>query len=540
VAVNAASAPVAQLPSPDQPNWRSLRLLAICRLGLAILLVVLVALGGHVELLDPAGSRDAFVGTAIAFLAFAIGWLALIRLGRPGFELQLSVQAAADLVLLTALMHAAGGARSGFGLLLVAAVGGVAVLSSALRAAFAAAIASILVLGEALLHTSRTGWLDVSQLPPAALIGGACFAMAFLVNRLATRLATQEALASRRGADLNAQLEINRLVISELEDGVVVFDSHGRVRAMNRSAQALLGASGPLPQLVALLERWPGSDAGTADGAIETALECIDEAAPEGVVQRRVRVRLLKPWANTHGNSVLILEDLRTIDERAQQLKLASMGRLSASIAHEIRNPLAAIRHANGLLAERQSDPLGQRLSRIVEDSSVRIDRIVENVLSIARRERPSPEPLDAAAFLDALVAEVTAADGVDPTRIELSVHSQEPIVFDPRHLRQVMTNLMSNALRHGSRRPGALRLEWGRGRGARLELKVCDDGPGLPPEMMEHVFEPFFTTESRGTGLGLFLAREFCSANGAGLRYERIADGGRYSGAFVILPGVA
>ncbi len=532
-----ATTPGAEPVPAEQANWRSLRLLAICRLGLAVLLIVLIALGGHVELVDASGSRKAFVGTAIVYLGVAIGWLGLIRYRKKGFELQLLLQTAGDLILLTLLMHAAGGARSGVGLLLVAAVGGVAVLSSALRAAFAAAIASILVLGDAVLHASGSGWQDMGQLPPAALVGGACFAMAFLVNRLATRLATQEALASRRGADLHAQLEINRLVISELEQGVVVFDTQGRVRVMNRSAQALLGASAPLPQLVALLENWPGPD-GVADSAIETSLTCIDDARTGETVQRRVRVRLLRPWSDARRDSILILEDLRTIEERAQQLKLASMGRLSASIAHEIRNPLAAIRHANGLLCERQLDPLGQRLSRIVEDSSVRIDRIVENVLSIARREPPTLERIEAAGFLQTLVAEVTAAEGADAARIELALRSDEPIVFDPRHLRQVMSNLVSNALRYGSDRPGALRLEWGEGRGARLELKVYDDGPGLPPEMMEHVFEPFFTTESRGTGLGLYLVREFCNANGAGLRYEQIAGGGRYSGAFVILPG--
>jgi len=251
----------------------------------------------------------------------------------------------------------------------------------------------------------------------------------------------------------------------------------------------------------------------------------------------RLRVRWLTPQDAARGDTVLVIEDLRQVEERAQQLKLASMGRLSASIAHEIRNPLAAIRHANGLLGEQLSQPAQARLARIVEDNSVRIDRIVSNVLSIARRERTALEPIDVRAFLEGLLPEVLAGAAADPRRVDVAIEVDAPMRFDANHLRQVVVNLLTNALRYAGDAPGAVRLSWARGAGDRLEFRVADDGPGLAPEMLEHVFEPFFTTEARGTGLGLYLARELCAANQATLRYEPAAEGARHRGAFVIVP---
>ena len=182
------------------------------------------------------------------------------------------------------------------------------------------------------------------------------------------------------------------------------------------------------------------------------------------------------------------------------------------------------------------SEPRLQRLARIVEDNTVRIDRVVEDVLSIARRERPALEPLDVARFLESVIPELVVMSGADRRRIEVALSAVEPILFDPGQLRQVLVNLLGNALRYASDAPGAVRIEWRRGASDRLELRVSDDGPGLPPGMIEHVFEPFFTTESRGTGLGLYLAREFCAANRAVLRYETSQDAGRHRGAFVLV----
>jgi two-component system sensor histidine kinase PilS (NtrC family) len=530
---------------PSAALWTPLRYFAISRVVLAGLLLLLGSVDELSTLIDKHGDRPLFAEVALAYLLLALAFVVAASLWQRWFDVQFLGQVFTDLLLLTVLMHAAGGPGSGIGVLLVAAVGGAAVLSTPLLAAFFAASATLLVLGESVWRALESEPVDATAFVPAALVSAACFVTAALVNRLAIRLAAQESLARQRGADLRGQLAITQLVISELPQGVVVLDARGRVRTMNRSAQKLLGTTGPWPVLERLVQA--SSAATRAGGAaphdvepVELSLGTESGKASSDDAGHRVRVRFLRPETSAQADTVLVIEDQHEVEERARQLKLASMGRLSASIAHEIRNPLAAIRYANGLLAEQVAQPAQQRLARIVEDNSVRIDRIVEDVLSIARRDRPTLERIDVARFLETLVPEFVTLSGAQPSRIEAVVGADAPLEFDSRHLRLVLVNLMTNALRYATQSAGALRLEWRRGQGDRLEFRVADDGPGLPAEMLEHVFEPFFTTEARGTGLGLYLAREFCIANQAELRYERAGPGERHSSAFVILPRAA
>jgi two-component system sensor histidine kinase PilS (NtrC family) len=534
-AVPDSTVPTSTVPTSTVPAsfWTSLRYFAVSRVVLTGVLLLFAVFDDPLRAADPSFDPALFLGAAIAYLVLSGAYLVGVNLARRGFHAQLLVHVFTDLVALLVLMHAAGGIRSGVGVLMVAAVAGAAVISGAQLAAFFAASATLLLLAHSTWTAIGAGSVDAGNFGQVALIGAACFATAALINRLASRLAAQEALAQRRGLDLHSQLAITQVVISELPQGVVVLDPDGRVRTMNRSAQELLAVPGRQAALEALIAQRRRQ--GLHRGGDEVDLAPDTGVHPQAV--GRLRARFLKPVAASGSDTVIVIEDPRHVEERAQQLKLASMGRLSASIAHEIRNPLAAIRHANGLLAERQADPQLRRLARIVEDNSVRIDRIVEDVLSIARRERPSTEAIDVAAFLATLLPEFAAACGADPARVQVQLASAEPLHFDPHHLRQVLVNLMTNALRYASGRPGAVSLQWRRGAGDRLEFRVSDDGPGLPPDMLEHAFEPFFTTEARGTGLGLFLAREFCAANDATLRYEPAPADGDGCGAFVIQP---
>jgi two-component system, NtrC family, sensor histidine kinase PilS len=218
-----------------------------------------------------------------------------------------------------------------------------------------------------------------------------------------------------------------------------------------------------------------------------------------------------------------VMEDLNRVEEQAQQLKLASMGRLSASIAHEIRNPLGAIRHANSLLSESMGpapSATAQRLNRIIEDNTIRINRIIEDVLAISRRDRAQGESIDLAAFLAEFLPEFVTLTQCPGERIRVELNSTQPLFFDPTHLRQILINLLSNAMRYSSAAPGSILVVWRRSIDGRMELMVADDGPGLSPTVLPHLFEPFVTTESKGTGLGLYLTRELCAANDAQLRY--------------------
>ncbi|UCE30255.1 MAG: two-component sensor histidine kinase [Burkholderiales bacterium] len=526
--------------------WTSLRYFGISRLAISGLVAALVPL--QEERLQALADLQALQFGALVYVLAAVALLALIEPLRPRFNLQFAVQVTVDIVAVAYLTHVAGGVSSGFGVLFVAPVAGAAILGSRRLALLFAAIATLALLGE-------TGWrflvgadADWSGFMHAGLTGALVFAGAWLVGGLASRLRREADLASVRALDLRNQFAVNQLVISELADGVLVVDSCGAPVAMNRAAQQLLGL--PLeagaqpcdPSALADCGAWRAVSALWRDWQARRGSEPehdLDADLPAGPGSRhhRVRIRLLAPGVSERGDTVIVLEDLDRVEERAEQLKLASMGRLSAAIAHEVRNPLGAIRHANGLLCEQLRDARLQRLAEIVEDNSVRINRIVEDVLSIARRERPLIEKFGPGPLIEETVAEVLALAGERPERITISVASEARIRFDPNQLRQVLINLLSNALRHASPEAGSVRIDWREDPEAGLELAILDDGPGVPAQTLQHVFEPFFTTQVRGTGLGLFLARELCNLNDATLRYRPLADGGRYRSAFVIVP---
>jgi two-component system sensor histidine kinase PilS (NtrC family) len=222
-----------------------------------------------------------------------------------------------------------------------------------------------------------------------------------------------------------------------------------------------------------------------------------------------------------------MIEDLKEIQAEATQLKLASMGRLTASIAHEIRNPLAAIGHATSLLAE-ESDVATSRLLQIIQDNTKRLDRIVADILSVSRSARVQQEVFAPLSLVTTVVDDLVRDYGLDKARIVVDFAANYEIRFDRSHLTQIMVNLTSNAARYASLNPGAIEIAMEEGEYDTLELSVSDDGPGVPESAQQQLFEPFFTTERQGTGLGLYLARELAIANGA----ELFLDPGRISGA--------
>ncbi|HLT26586.1 MAG TPA: ATP-binding protein [Zeimonas sp.] len=549
--------------------WASLRWLAASRVAIALVLFAFFPLHDSGRLSEEVGDPTLYGGAALAYLLLAVLFLSTLDRFRAHFHALVLVQALVDIVALSTLMHAAGGLRSGLLVLLIVALAGSAIVATRRMAAFFAATATLLVLAQAGWALMSPGGGEAASLMLAGLVGVGCFATAMTVNWLATRLHAQEHIAQMRADDLRRQLAVTSRVVAELAHGVMIVDAGGAVRTMNPAARALLGIAEAPARLAA-----PGSaetpaalatgteqvtHAGSADAGPREALEhgwrmlreayarwraggAVSGAESElelpAVDGRATRVRLrFLGTAEPGEDTVVMLEDQRLVEDRAQQLKLASMGRLSASIAHEIRNPLGAIRHANGLLAERLAEPSLERLARIVESNTVRIDRIIEDVLSIARRERPTDESIVAASFLPRLVDEFVATSGAERRRIAIRLGSERPIRFDSNHLRQVLLNLLANALRYASHDDEAVCIEWRARDDGRLELRVRDDGPGLTSEMLEHAFEPFYTTESRGTGLGLYLARELCSASGATIRYETAPASQRWRSAFVIEP---
>ncbi|QNA91176.1 PAS domain-containing protein [Massilia sp. Dwa41.01b] len=554
--------------------WRSLQAFTVTRVVIALVLLLYLALevrGGG------ARGASAYAGTCFFYLATALCFGGITALWKRRFLLQLSSQIAVDLAVISLLYLAAGGVRSGLGILYLFPLSGVAILAPLLLALFTAALATIFILLEVFWQL-----LTGNSEPPlmqSGMYGIAFFAVVWLLNRLAARLIGQEELAAQRGADLQVQQSINEIVIADVGDGVLVVDPEGCVHTANPAAQRMLGieaAAGYRLNDLAALEpvasafaTWRGADGQRAAPPAVAAVEPVtgatgpDEAfvilkpyqdsvaGDTGLRVRRdhpahLKLRFAQVVCAARGpaRSVIFLQDVSAIENQAQQLKLASMGRLTASIAHEVRNPLSAIGHATALLAEDQHGKAELRLLKIIGDNVARVNRMVEDILKLSRKAQPYAEPLLLAAFLAELKAEFCETQGLAGDIVWLGGFGAIEVRFDALHLREVLVNLLGNAIRYASRAPGSIRIWPELDAFGTLELHVQDDGPGITSEVRAHLFEPFYTTSSKGTGLGLYLARELCLNNGAKLDYEfRLdtcldatgAEPHRSSGRFVI-----
>ena len=490
--------------------WRSLRFFSVYRLSISLLfLVAALVFGDTISL----GTQDArlFDRVAAVYLLSAIAFLvALLRQPRR-FNLQLSVQVAIDIVALTMMMFASGGQKSGIAVLLLVVVAGAALVGQGRMTLFYAALASVAMLLEESWR-ALTLEADPADFVRTGIISIAFFATAIIARLLAQRVVANETLARERGRELNDQLRISERIIRDMEDGVLVVDGDGRVRLLNPRAEALLevqAADG------AELEALSGGLASRYRVWSAQPIEMVEMLRQES--RRLLRVRYL-PSAEAGGHALIYLEDMERVQSQAQQLKLAALGRLTANMAHEIRNPLAAISHAAELLAEEDPDPLRQRLARIIHDNTRRLNRLVTEVLELGRRDRAQSETLRWRTFLSGFLEELALHDASAARRIHVGEGDVE-LRFDRGHLYRVLWNLLGNALRHGSAADGAVRLEARAAAAANcVELHVIDDGPGVDEAQRHLVFEPFFTTHGAGTGLGLYIARELCEASGARL----------------------
>jgi two-component system sensor histidine kinase PilS (NtrC family) len=496
--------------------WRSLRFFSIYRLSIALLFLVAALVFGDTVSLGTQNPR-LFDRAAAVYLLLAVVFLvALLR--RPvRFNLQLSVQVTVDIAALTLMMFASGGQKSGIAVLLLVVVAGAGLVGQGRMTLFYAALASVAMLLEESWR-ALTREADPADFVRTGIICIAFFGTAIIARLLARRVVANETLARQRGRELNEQLRISERIIRDMEDGVLVVDGDGRVRLLNPSAEALLGARPSESAELAALSR------GLAERYQVWSAQPVEMAEMQHQENGRLlRVRYL-PSAEAGGHALIYLEDMERVQSQAQQLKLAALGRLTANMAHEIRNPLAAISHAAELMVEEEADPLHQRLARIIHDNTLRLNRLVTEVLELGRRDRAQPEALRWQAFLAGFLEELSLHDPSAGSRVRLAEGDVE-LRFDRGHLYRVLWNLLGNALRHASPADGSVRLEARAASTAgTVELHIVDDGPGVDEAQRNQVFEPFFTTHGAGTGLGLYIARELCEASGA--RLELLNDG--------------
>ena len=530
--------PVPGATTPSSLAWRVITLSSIYRLLIPPTLMVIQWLTApdfflRVQSFDLLMTVCVcyFVAGLLLMLAKGLGWANLRALAL--------VNAVVDSAGISLILYASGGVASGLGVLLVLPVGAMAILAGSRDVFLIAAFGAVGVLVQQIVVTVQ-GEAPSVDYTTAGVLGAMLFIVALSVWPIANRLRESEALVRRQELDLANLAQLSQYVVQHLRESILVIDPEDRIRLINESAAEMLGdrAAYPgallgeaSPRLLFLLESWRKSTAAQPES--EQSLVAADGA--------RIIQAHFAPLGGTAPAPILVfLEDTSVLAEKVQQSKLAALGRLSASIAHEIRNPVGAMSHAGQLLAESPELAAGdKRLTEIIRNNADRVSTIINNVLQLSRREAARLEQISLREWIEDFHREF--CDTMQWPAARLLVHPSSAtgapraenhveVRADPGQLRQVLWNLCDNAIKHGvrDRADGLIEIRYGRlSAMGRPFLEVSDRGPGVPPENLERIFEPFFSGERGGTGLGLFLARELAQTSGATLLYEPRAGGG-------------
>jgi two-component system sensor histidine kinase PilS (NtrC family) len=517
----------------EEPDltWRVLSTLNATRILVAVGLLGLFFAGGEPPVF---GSENPtmFSATAAGYLVFAVlSAFSLYKRWLP-FGVQSVTQSLVDIVAVVILMHASGGIESGLGGLLIVFVGAGSLVLPLQFPTILAALATFAILGQQL-YTQLSGSPAEANYPAAGILSAIIFAMALATRPLGRRIQASEALARQRGVDLRNLSQLNEYIVQHLRESIIVIDANNDVRLHNTSAATLLGANQQISGL---------------------ALENVFEPLAEYLQQWRLDVDLtshpeftvisssnnlpvtahLAPLGKDgerDGPVLVFLEDASLMNERVQQSKLASLGRLSASIAHEIRNPVGAMSHAAQLLAEADSiTEDDMRLTEIIKTHSSRVSHIIDNMLQLSRRETSRPEQLALREWLAEFADEFSRTLELQEGELTVAdIPADLEVRMDRSHLRQVLWNLCDNAIKYASETGGIMvEIEAGRLAGqGRPYVEVLDHGLGVDKSTAEKMFEPFYTERTGGTGLGLYISRELCELNRSTLLYLDRPGGG-------------
>ena len=522
------------LATVDAPFVRMWRGFLTGRVMVALALLVLQGAGQIInQVADPT-----VLALCVAYLVATVALRVLARQGppSPGAGPQWLPSIGLDLAAITAMQLLHAGTMNFtplFGLpILMAAVLGTLTLALGTTAG-----ATLLLLGWAWWMGARTGEDDAQRYLQSALTGTGYFIVSYLVHQLATRLAREQEVAQQSQVAARVQTQVSALVIQNLTDGVLVVDENDVVRVANPAGLQLL-ASGALPDLPLTLQSaspWKPllilarrtfrhEQPQTADVDLLHPGQ-----SPTGLHVRTwlTSTREAAREAHTERLCVMFLHDLREMEARLRTEKLAAMGRMSAAVAHEIRNPLAAIVQANALLEEDLHDPAQKRLAHMVQQNADRLARIAEEVLDIARVQHQISHAPASTLQLDETVAQIwrdwQAQDPVQRRAVVMLDTQATQVEFDGEHLRRVLVNLLDNALRYMGPEPDSLCVATRTTPAGQVSLQVWSDGAPMDKSVERHLFEPFFSSESRSSGLGLYICRELCQRHGASISYQRL-----------------
>ena len=510
----------------DSPSdWTSLRAYLGYRLFLAgvMLLFFFVIQRGPLGTFSPwlfGVVSLAYSGVTLASLVFSLN-------RERHYQAQVLLAVMLDIAFITVLMYASGGVQSGLGILIAISIALGAISLQGRTALLLAAIGSLAMIAEELFaHLDRS--FENTAYAQAGMLGITFFALAALAHKLAMRAKQSEELASQRSIDLASMEQLNDYVIQQLQAGIVVIDEDQRVQVMNEAAWVLLG----MPQAMRhhLLEEVSPT---LADEYQEWQHNPQTAAMPFRASRggRDLRAEFNKLGEQGEQGTLIVLEDTATLTAQAQQMKLASLGRLTAGIAHEIRNPLGAISHAAQLLGESpELNSSDQRMTEIIQQNSLRVNEVIQNILKLSRQDNPKPKPLMLGDWLRELAGDIRQSLKLRQPQLHVQIEPEGTTVFaDAGQLRQVIEVLCDNAMRHFNGEADQLQIKLLAGitpESGGPFIEVQDNGPGISQKAASQLFEPFFTTRNEGTGLGLYIARQLSEANRIRLEYQALPGG--------------
>ena len=497
---------------PRSSNWTSVRLINVYRLGLAAIffsqsfvtnspLVNIVHLG-------------LYSWVSFAFLVLSLVWMLASFIERRGFRNQVSLQVYCDTIIIILLMHACGGISSGIGMLLIISVAITGLLTEQSLAVLFASLASLGLLAEHVWSvTNITGYVGNST--QVGILGASLFATAIVTHKLVMRVRSSEQLVQQRERDVALLSALNQEIIENLQAGVIVLNRDNLVRHINQAAMDLLHLSSDdtismekdCPRLLEALESWRRTP--------DVEAPYLPSTTGLDGIQVSFRPLDLQGQANT----LIFVNDVSSIRDSMQQAKLASLGHLTASIAHEIRNPLGAISYAAELLHE--NDELAeseQRMVEIINQHTLRINNIIEDILKISRGSPTVREEIDLAQWIPEFVDDFCQSGLASPESFEVEIELINPVIqFDSGHLAQILTNLCTNAHVHGDPEKSLLIRVHANGTHW-ICIEIADRGPGIDSKILDQIFEPFYTTSHEGSGLGLYIVGQLCEHNNASI----------------------
>ncbi len=512
---------------PRNNNWTSLRLINIFRVALAAILFSQAFIPESPLIIIH--NLTLFAWTSSGYLLVALVLMLASWIDRRNFQHQISIQIYVDIIAIILLMHSSGGISSGLGMLLVIAIAVTGLLGRDSLATVFASIATMGVLAEYLYSNGFNFSTGTST--QVGLLGIALFATALVTQTLTRKIRSSEALIQKQKLDVANLSALNAEILQNMQSGVIALDNEDQVRHINDKARQLLlrrfprfqtGLSVPfraqsiLPNIYNALLAWRETP------ELSTTLLTYEQGHND------IQISFHALHSASHRGTLVFLDDVSSLKQKMQQSKLASLGKLTANIAHEIRNPLSAISHAAELLAEnRQLDESDQRLCQIINQHSQRINDIIEDILQISRGRMASREQIDLTEWMPRFIDTYCLSGEARKDCFTLEMEEENLVIeFDSSHLTRILTNLCDNAKTHGSADlPVTLKIYHNDLQAICLE--VADQGSGISQQELDKIFEPFYTTSHQGSGLGLYIVNQLCDLNAATLSVVANQNGG-------------